>query len=64
MLDAAKPGEPIFTDGDSAPVDSERVNDYVRTHAGPLFTAKDLRTWGATCIVAEHLARAAATRRG
>ncbi len=57
MLDAARPGEPIFTDGNSAPVDSERVNDYVRTHAGPLFTAKDLRTWGATCIVAEQLAR-------
>jgi DNA topoisomerase-1 len=59
MLDAAAPGEPIFTDGDSAPVDSERVNAYVRAHAAPPFTAKDLRTWGATCIVAEELARCA-----
>jgi len=57
LLDAARPGEPIFTDGSSAPVDSERVNAYVRTHAGPLYTAKDLRTWGATCVVAEHLVR-------
>ena len=57
MLDAAAPGESIFTDGDSAPVDSERVNDYVRTHSRGLFTAKDLRTWGATCTVAEELAR-------
>jgi DNA topoisomerase-1 len=62
LLDEARPGEPIFTDGNSAPVDSERVNEYVRTHAGPLFTAKDLRTWGATCIVAENLARATSTR--
>ncbi|MET0910679.1 MAG: DNA topoisomerase IB, partial [Ilumatobacteraceae bacterium] len=57
MLDQAVPGEPIFTDGNSAPVDSEQVNDYVRTHTGQAFTAKDLRTWGATCIVAEQLAR-------
>ncbi|MET0910794.1 MAG: DNA topoisomerase IB, partial [Ilumatobacteraceae bacterium] len=62
MLDAADPGSPIFTDGNSAPVDSERVNDYVRTHAGPQFTAKDLRTWGATCIVAQHLARVRSDR--
>ena len=34
MLDAAAPGEAIFTDGDSAPVDSVRVNAYVREHAG------------------------------
>ncbi len=64
MLDAAKPGEPIFTDGNAVPVDSERVNDYVRTHAGPLFTAKDLRTWGATCVVAEQLARTRLGRTG
>jgi DNA topoisomerase I len=57
LLDTAAPGEPIFKDGLSASVDSGRVNDYVREHAGPNFTAKDLRTWGATCIVAEQLAR-------
>jgi DNA topoisomerase-1 len=57
MLDAAEPGQPLFTDDSGAAVDTAKVNDYIRTHAGTNFTAKDLRTWGATCLVAQRLVK-------
>lgn len=57
MLDAAEPGEPLFRDDSGAAIDTAQVNDYIRTHAGTNFTAKDLRTWGATCLVAQHLVK-------
>jgi DNA topoisomerase-1 len=40
---------------------SPRLNDYVKLHLGPDFTAKDFRTWGGTLLAgvafAEHAAR-------
>jgi DNA topoisomerase I len=55
LLDNATPGQPIFTGGDGAIVDNARLNDYLGRHTGRDFTAKDLRTWGATCRVAGRL---------
>jgi DNA topoisomerase-1 len=55
LLDLAQPGSSIFVTDDGASVGCEDVNEYVRMHAGGTFTAKDLRTWGGTCAVAEHL---------
>lgn len=37
-------------------VQSTDVNAYIKAAAGPQFTAKDFRTWTATCLVASHLA--------
>lgn len=31
---------------------SKRLNDYIREHMGPEFTAKDFRTWGGTLMAA------------
>jgi DNA topoisomerase I len=46
------PGQHLFQylaeDGSRCPVDSARVNDYLRESMGEDFTAKDFRTWGAT----------------
>jgi DNA topoisomerase I len=56
LLDEAGPGDPIFSDDDGAPVDSGELNRYLARHAGEEYTAKDLRTWGATSAVAERLA--------
>lgn len=36
-------------------VDSQAVNDYLRSVAGEDLTAKDFRTWGATVVAAEVL---------
>lgn len=38
-------------------VTSEDVNDYIRQSSGEYFTAKDFRTWHATILAAEHLAK-------
>jgi DNA topoisomerase I len=37
---------------------SKRLNDYVKIHLGPEFTAKDFRTWGGTLLAAIELAEA------
>ena len=54
------PGQRLFQflddDGESRPVDSGQVNDYLREVAGADFTAKDFRTWGATLRAVELLA--------
>ncbi len=39
---------------------SRRLNDYVKLHLGPEFTAKDFRTWGGTLVAAVFLAERAA----
>jgi DNA topoisomerase-1 len=40
---------------------SKRLNDYVKLHMGPDFSAKDFRTWGGTLLaaiaLAEHVSR-------
>ena len=54
------PGQRLFQylddDGESRPVDSGQVNDYLREVMGADFTAKDFRTWGATQRAVELLA--------
>jgi DNA topoisomerase-1 len=48
-------------DGKLANLTSRHLNDYVKEHMGPDFTAKDFRTWGGTLIAsigfAEHATR-------
>src|SRR5579863_641498 len=54
------PGQTLFqytdSDGTKQPVDSGLVNDYLRDAMGEEFTAKDFRTWGATCATIALLA--------
>lgn len=35
---------------------SDGINDYIKAHAGPDFSAKDFRTWNATALAAGRLA--------
>lgn len=55
------PGQRLFQfvddAGETRPVDSDQVNDYLRDAMGSDFTAKDFRTWGATMRAAELLGR-------
>lgn len=52
------PGQALFQyiddDGKRQPIDSGRVNDYLRAAMGEDFTAKDFRTWGGT-LLAFHI---------
>src|SRR5690606_35816303 len=62
------PGQSLFQyrddDGVLVPVDSGKVNDYLRDATGDAFSAKDFRTWGATLAAFQRLARGQpATRR-
>ncbi|HJQ74886.1 MAG TPA: hypothetical protein VJ814_08370 [Gaiellaceae bacterium] len=42
-----------YRDGDRlVNLTSQRLNDYVKEHLGPEFTAKDFRTWGGTLLAA------------
>jgi DNA topoisomerase I len=56
------PGQHLFqwidSDGESHPVTSSDVNDYIRDATGDDFTAKHFRTWGASAIAFEALASA------
>ena len=55
-----------FQDGDAwRPLRSHGVNEYIATHAGGHYTAKEFRTWNATVLMALLLANAdpAATAR-
>jgi DNA topoisomerase I len=38
-------------------VDAKDINDYIKAHGGPTFSAKDFRTWSATVLAAVELAR-------
>src|SRR6187551_1957587 len=42
--------------GDLCALTAERLNDYIGTHMGEEFTAKDFRTWGGTLLAAIGLA--------
>jgi DNA topoisomerase-1 len=49
------PGARVFRyrrDGELYNLTGERLNEYVKEHLGPEFTAKDFRTWGGTLIAA------------
>lgn len=55
------PGEELFQyiddEGESHPVTSGDVNDYLREISGEELTSKDFRTWGGTVLAAEALVR-------
>jgi len=51
----ATPGTRLFqydADGEWVKLDSRKLNEYIRTHLGDEFTAKDFRTWGGTMLAA------------
>jgi DNA topoisomerase I len=51
----AVPGGRVFRyarDGELYDLTSRGLNDYVKTHLGAEFTAKDFRTWGGTLLAA------------
>ncbi|MCU1280219.1 MAG: topoisomerase, partial [bacterium] len=60
------PGHELFQyvddDGQRRPIDSQDVNDYLKSITGQDITAKDFRTWNGTVLAAEALR--AATRSG
>lgn len=52
-------GQTLFSyeaDGEITAIQSNDVNDYLTSNTGSRFTAKDMRTWGATTLVAGELA--------
>src|SRR5690606_3639041 len=55
------PGQSLFQyrddDGVLVPVDSGKVNDYLRDATGDAFSAKDFRSWGPTLAAFPRLAR-------
>jgi DNA topoisomerase-1 len=55
------PGQELFQyiddEGQTQPVNSQDVNDYLRTVTGQDFTAKDFRTWGGTLLAATEFYR-------
>ena len=57
------PGQHLFEfvdeDGDICPVTSSDVNAYIKEATGEDFTAKDFRTWGASVIAFEEMAKRA-----
>jgi DNA topoisomerase I len=48
----------VFVDADDRPITAGQVNEYICVHSGSNLSAKDLRTWGATCAAADRLVRA------
>jgi DNA topoisomerase-1 len=55
----ALPGPRVFqfeSNGELVNLGCRRLNDYVRSHLGSEFTAKDFRTWGGTLVAAIELA--------
>jgi DNA topoisomerase-1 len=57
----ALPGKRLFQfelpDGTRCNLDQRRLNDYVKTHLGSEFSAKDFRTWGGTLLAAIEFAQ-------
>jgi DNA topoisomerase-1 len=59
---AAQKGGRVFrfeADGRLCNLTSRHLNEYVKEHMGPDFTAKDFRTWGGTLLAAVALAERA-----
>ena len=58
-LIALRGGRRLFRyecDGEVVSLTSRRLNEYIRSHMGDEFTAKDFRTWGGTLLAAIALA--------
>jgi DNA topoisomerase I len=55
------PGQDLFQyldeEGETRPIDSGDVNEYLREISGEVFTAKDFRTWAGTLLAARCLAQ-------
>ena len=55
------PGARLFqyelADGSRSNLDQRKLNEYVKTHLGDGYTAKDFRTWGGTLLAAIELAQ-------
>ena len=47
----------LFVDDEGRPIERDDLNDYLVRTVGD-YTVKYFRTWGATCLVTEHLATA------
>jgi DNA topoisomerase I len=56
---AGEQDAPLFSLADGTVVGRDLVNAYIADATGKTFSAKDFRTWGATCVVTEQLATAA-----
>ena len=56
LLDSARRRDALFASCSGATIDEVCLNRYIEEHAGEGFTAKDLRTWGATTTVVGELA--------
>ena len=48
----------LFVDSDDRPITAGQVNRYIAAHSAADMSAKDLRTWGATCAAADRLLHA------
>lgn len=59
---AELPGQNLFQyideDGETCPITSADVNEYIREASGGDFTAKNFRTWGASVIAFEEMLKA------
>lgn len=55
LLDDVSGNQPVFVDGSGRAIEGARLNGFIQEKAGAPYTAKDLRTWGATCVAAEQL---------
>ena len=55
LLDEVDGDQPVFVDGSGRAIEGARLNAFIQDTAGAPYTAKDLRTWGATCVAAEQL---------
>ena len=48
----------LFVDADDRPITAGQVNEYIGVHSSSDMSAKDLRTWAATCAAADRLVQA------
>jgi DNA topoisomerase-1 len=55
LLDCTDSGEPLFSTPGGDNVDERRLNQYIADASRSNYTAKDVRTWGATSIVVGEL---------
>ncbi|MEO6572151.1 MAG: DNA topoisomerase IB [Ilumatobacteraceae bacterium] len=57
LVEGLDAGDPVFHDDEGRPISRRTVNEYISRHMGGDFSAKDFRTWGASCEVAGVLGR-------
>jgi DNA topoisomerase-1 len=57
VLPGARLFQFVAPDGSRCNLDQRRLNEYIKTHLGEEFSAKDFRTWGGTLLAAIELAQ-------